>query len=67
MVPAGTIDSRQYQFCWHTLQIGRKDHCWGQNLPVCQRFPLPIIWTLIQSNPQLLLAQTVTNGQLWMD
>jgi hypothetical protein len=47
--------------------MGRKDHCLGQSLPVSQKYPLPIVWTLIWSNPQLLLAQTVKNGQLPMD
>jgi hypothetical protein len=67
MFPVDTIESRQYQFCWHTILMGRKDHSLGQSLPVSQRYPLLIVWTLIQSNHQLLSAQTVKNGQLWMD
>jgi hypothetical protein len=43
-------------------------HYWEEKIiAVSQRYPLPIVWTLIQSSPQLLLAQTVKNGQLWMD
>jgi hypothetical protein len=47
--------------------MGRKGHFMGQSLPVSQRYPLPIVWTFIQSNPQVLLARTVKISQLEMD